>query len=108
MLSRRPRCPGRPRIERFSWRYRSYIRHHKSCPVESRMSIRSVRALLLIGLLSPELVAMAQKTPVTIADAIEMTRIQHTYSTDDRTVTFSPDGLLFATLIWRGDLAQDI
>src|ERR1051325_11363710 len=51
---------------------------------------------------------VAQKSPVTIEDAISMVRIQQTYSADDRTVTFSPDGSLFATLIWRGDIPADV
>jgi dipeptidyl aminopeptidase/acylaminoacyl peptidase len=48
------------------------------------------------------------RSPVTIRDCIEMTRIQQTYSEDDRTATFSPDGKLFATLIWRGDIAKNV
>lgn len=45
---------------------------------------------------------------VSVADAVEMVRIEDRYGTDQRFATISPDGTRVATLVWRGDLGRDV
>jgi dipeptidyl aminopeptidase/acylaminoacyl peptidase len=52
--------------------------------------------------------ASSEARPISVADAIEMVRIEDYYGYNTEFVAFSPDGSKFATVIWRGDLEDDV
>lgn len=47
-------------------------------------------------------------TPISVADAIEMVRIEDFFGRNDRFVAFSPDGSKFATVVSYGDLERNV
>ncbi|HEY3122035.1 MAG TPA: hypothetical protein VGL15_15525 [Vicinamibacteria bacterium] len=46
--------------------------------------------------------------PLTVEDAIAMTRLQRSVGLDRAVVAFSPDGSRLAAVVWRGDLARNV